>query len=75
MIRSLVQEAVVAGARRWRACEVLGLTVRTLERWGDIDDDGRHGPNTAPANKLSDTERKKLIAIATSPEFRDHSPC
>lgn len=74
MIRELVAEAVAAGARRWRACEVLGLTVRTLERWGDIDDDRRHGPNTVPANKLSDTERKKLLAIATSPEFRDHSP-
>ncbi len=74
MIRELVQEAVAAGARRWHACEVLGLTVRTLERWGDADDDGRHGPNTVPANKLSDTERKKLIAIATSVEFRDRSP-
>ena len=74
MIRELVEEAVAAGARRWRACEVLGLAVRTLERWGDVDDDGRHGPNTVPANKLSDAEREKLIAIATSPEFRDHSP-
>src|SRR4029078_783338 len=74
MIRTLLEEAVTAGARRWRACEVLGLTVRTVERWGDIYDDGRHGPNTVPANKLSETERKKLIAIATSPEFRDHSP-
>lgn len=74
MIRKLVEEAVAAGARRGPACEVLGLTVRTLERWGDVDDDGRHGPNTVPANKLSDTERKKLIAIATSPEFRDLSP-
>jgi hypothetical protein len=26
MIRELVDEAVAAGARRWRACEVLGLT-------------------------------------------------
>jgi putative transposase len=74
MIRELVEEAVAAGARRSRACEMLGLTARTLERWGDVDDDGRHGPNTVPANKLSDTKRKKLIAIATSPEFRDHSP-
>lgn len=74
MIRELVEEAVAAGARRWRACEVLGLTARTLERWGDVEEDGRHGPNTVPANKLSDHERKKLVAIATSPEFRDHSP-
>ncbi len=27
MIRELVDEAVAASARRWRACEVLGLTV------------------------------------------------
>jgi len=74
MIRELVDEAVAAGARRWRACEVLGLTVRTLERWGADDEDGRHGPNTVPANKLSDTERRKLVAIATSAEFRDCSP-
>jgi putative transposase len=74
MIRQLVDEAVAAGARRWRACEMLGLTVRTLERWGTANDDGRHGPNTVPANKLSEAERRKLIAIATSAEFRDCSP-
>ena len=75
MIRELVDEAVAAGARRWRACEVLGLTVRTLERWGSDDEDGRRGPNTVPANKLSDAERRKVVAIATSAEFRDSSPC
>jgi len=74
MIRTLIDEAVAAGARRWRACEVLGLTVRTVERWGGSDDDGRHGPNQAPANKLSDTEHRKIIAVATSAEFRDLAP-
>jgi putative transposase len=74
MIRTLIDEAVAAGARRWRACEVLGLTVRTVERWGDSDDDGRRGPNRVPANKLSDAERRKVIAVATSAEFRDQSP-
>lgn len=74
MIRTLIDEAVTAGARRWRACEVLGLTVRTVERWGESNDDGRHGPNQTPANKLSDAERCKLIAVATSAEFRDQSP-
>ena len=59
MIRTLIHEAVEAGARRWRACEVLGLTVRTLERWGTNDDDGRHAPNHVPANKLSESERQK----------------
>ncbi len=65
---------MAAGARRKAACELLGLTARTLERWADHDDDRRHGPNIVPANKLSETERRKLIAVATSPEFRDQSP-
>lgn len=74
MIRTLIQEAVDAGARRWRACQVLGLSVRTVERWGDNNDDGRHGPNHVPANKFSEPERQKAIAVLTSPEFRDQSP-
>ena len=65
---------MASGARRKVACELLGLTARTLERWGDEDDDGRHGPNTVPANKLPETERRQIIALATSPEFRDQSP-
>ena len=65
---------MAAGARRKAACEFLGLTARTLERWGDQDDDGRHGPNTVPANKLTETEQRQIIALATSPEFRDQSP-
>lgn len=74
MIRTLINEAVAAGARRWKACGVLGLSVRTVERWKGCDDDGRHGPNHVPANKFSAAERQKAIAVATSPEFRDQSP-
>ena len=70
----LVEEAVACGARLSRACEVLGLTARTLQRWVTSDGDARHGPNRAPANKLSDAERRQVVAVATSPEFRDVSP-
>lgn len=65
---------MAAGARRKAACELLGLTARTLERWVDKADDGRQGPNTVPANKLSEAERRQIVAVATSPEFRDQSP-
>lgn len=74
MIRTLVADAVAAGARRWKACEMLGIAVRTLERWGDDREDGRHGPKSEPANKLSATERRRIIDVATSAEFRDASP-
>ena len=74
MIRTLVAEAVSAGARRSKACQLLGISVRTLERWGDEREDGRHGPKTAPGNKLSAAERQRILDVATSPEFRDESP-
>jgi transposase InsO family protein len=74
MIQALVEEAVVAGARRWKACELLGIAVRTLERWDDDSDDGRHGPKSPPANRLSAAERQRIVEVATSPEFRDESP-
>jgi putative transposase len=70
----LVEEAAAGGARLAAACTVLGLSVRTLQRWVRRPEDGRHGPRHAPSNRLSDRERHKLIAIATSPEFRDQSP-
>ena len=74
MIASYIDEAVTAGARRTRACEIVGLPARTLQRWAYKSDDGRHGPKHVPANKLSDVERRQVVAVATSTEFRDWSP-
>ena len=74
---TLVEEAVDAGARRERAVQTLGLTVRTLQRWsgqGADSDDQRCGPRTSPANKLSSAERRRLLAVANTPEYRDLSP-
>ena len=45
MILGLVDEAVAAGARQHKVCELLGLDARTLQRWRtqDIGEDGRAG--------------------------------
>lgn len=74
MIGALIEEAVSAGARREEACKVVGLPARTLQRWAYTSDDNRHGPKHAPANKLSDAERRRIVTVATSAEFRDLSP-
>lgn len=75
MTIELVDEAVVAGARRDAASQVVGLSARTLERWrsGDVED-GRRGPNTAPANKLTAKERQTVLKVINEPRFRDLSP-
>jgi transposase InsO family protein len=76
VIVGLVDEAVRAGARQDKACELLGLDARTLQRWKhkDVGDDLRAGPKTTPRNALSSQERQQILEIANRPEHRDLSP-
>jgi transposase InsO family protein len=76
MILDLVEDAVRAGARRSAATEIVGLSARSTRRWSDdrTKGDGRAGPKTAPAHRLTEAERAKVVATANSPEFRDMSP-
>ena len=75
MILDVVNEAVAAGSRRDVACETVGLSARTVERWrsGKLEDE-RRGPKTAPANKLSPAERQAALKIMNEPRFCDLSP-
>jgi putative transposase len=71
----LIDEAVASGARRHAACQVVGLSGRTLERWrGAHPCDARNGPPHAPANKLTVSERRVVLATVNSPAYRDRSP-
>jgi putative transposase len=77
MILELIDEAIESGARLARACDTIGLTARTVQRWrehGERGFDRRMGPKTPPRNKLSRAERKKVLAVVNQPEHRDLSP-
>ena len=76
MILSLVDEAVHSGARLRSVCHELGLSVKTIQRWRKPGggEDGRHGPRTVPANKLSVEERQEILETVNSAEWRDLSP-
>lgn len=69
-----MEQAVQAGARRERACAVIGISLRAVQRWAHATEDGRAGPRQVSANALSPAERRRVIAVATSPEMRDLSP-
>lgn len=67
-----VAEAQAAGAGQARACEVIGLSERSLQRWQDgeaLRGDGRQERVFVPTNKLSDDERARLLEVANSEEF------
>lgn len=71
---ALVDEAMAAGARQRRCCEILEIPERTLQRWRVDPVDHREDPQSPPANKLSEAERKEVLDTACSPRFRDRSP-
>lgn len=76
MILDGIAQAVSAGATLESACEGLGLSTRTVERWRKAPDGGsdlRAGPKTTPAHALTDEERAKIVKVATSPEYRNVS--
>lgn len=72
-VMAMVAEAIAAGARQERACQVISLSERTLQRWQNDRSSGagdrRPTRVQAPKNRLSELERQRLLAIANSPEF------
>lgn len=72
-----VDEAHAAGARRHKACAVLEIAPRTLQRWrqsGALKPDARAARVYTPANKLSEPEREQVLAVANSAEFAPLPP-
>lgn len=76
MTLKLLAEARRAGARLKPACDILGLSVRTVQRWLQQrgGEDRRHGPKTEPPNKLSERERQRILEVVNSPEFCELTP-
>jgi len=52
------------------------LSPRSVQRWQlqGGGEDRRYGPRSAPANKLSPAERKEVLRVANSAQFRDLPP-
>jgi len=73
-ITTLIDHACASGARKAQACALLGLSVRTLQRWRTPGGDGRHGVSRPAHNALSAVERAGVLQIMNRPEFADLPP-
>jgi putative transposase len=72
-------EACIAGASQLKACVVLGISPRTLQRWQEdgqvkADSRGMSNAHSKPHNKLSLLEQQRILEIANSQEFSHLSP-
>ena len=78
MLARDIQIAHTTGARLKPACAIVGISVRTLQRWQALDEirsDGRpHAVRPIPAHALSEVERTQVLAVANEPRFASLPP-
>jgi transposase InsO family protein len=75
MMAALI-EAQRSGARLQPACQVMGVSARTIQRWKrhPDGDDRRCGPRHRPGNALTPREEAQVLAVMTSAEYGHLSP-
>ncbi len=73
-----LEEAQRAGARLRPACQLLGLQMRTLQRWKaqglTVGDRRPQAVRQPPAHALSPEERAEVLRLANLPRFADVPP-
>ena len=73
MIRELVAEASAQGLSEHQACQVLGLTARTLQRWRQPVPAPPAVPRPRPVNALTRPEAAAVVSLIRSREHADQS--
>ncbi len=75
-IMELITEACDSGARQAKACNIIGISAKTFQRWSQSEDqkDGRIELSHVPVNKLTEHERQLIIATANEEKYCALSP-
>lgn len=74
-IIKLISTTCKLGARKNKACELLGVSNRTVERWENNLNDKRIDALKVPSNKLTKAEQDIIIALVNSEKYCDFPPC
>jgi putative transposase len=73
----LIDEAVRKGARQKLACELVGISARTYQRWnqgGELSEDQRIYNHAPTHNKLSEAVRQEILSVINQPEYSALTP-
>ena len=71
----MIEEAQAHGARYYKACDLVGISLRTLQRWkrGNLKD-RRKGAKKHVPRKLSFETENAITEVCTSERYRDQTP-
>ena len=73
----LIEESVHNGARQKLACEQVGISARTYQRWNqgeELTADGRVDNNAPVHNRLSEAVRQEIVSVINQPEYAVLTP-
>ncbi|CAH9068065.1 IS3 family transposase ISSba15 [Pseudoalteromonas holothuriae] len=74
----MIDEAVVSGTRKEKACEEIDLSIRTLQRWqesGKISVDKRvTADRPEQSNKLTKEEQQAVLDTCNQEEYANLGP-
>ncbi len=73
----LIDEAVQNGARQKRACELVGISARTYQRWNqgeELSEDQRINNDAPVHNKLSEAVRQEILNVINQPKYSALTP-
>ena len=74
-VMTWIEQAHSDGARYSKACEVVGISLRTLQRWKREGlADRRKGSKKTVVRKLSPESREQILHVCNEPRFRDLTP-
>ena len=67
----LITHACNSGARQTKACNVIGISTKTFQRWTRTDNkqDGRIIAKHKPGNKFTEIERQRVVTVSNTAEF------
>lgn len=68
LIITAIDEAVLSGARLYKACAAINLCERRLRRWRNNPEDNRNGGYRAATQKITPDERKLIVSNFSSPD-------
>jgi transposase InsO family protein len=73
-VLQLIEEAINNGARKEKACNLLSISIRTLQRWNNCLIDKRTKRKFKAVNRLTNAEKENIIKICCSSRFQDLTP-
>lgn len=76
---AMINQAIDQGSRQAKACEEMGISSRTYQRWtreeGQVKVDARpDAPRPEPKHKLTEEERAQILSTVNSPDFQSLPP-